>query len=114
MTTPEQLHGIKDNYTRQAFEYGLRKGCELRKVPMSYTVDPVAHKAQDFLDALKNATKPARVAQGDWTNCLQRIEMFKTVVMNPYSHPSAPNIPRQEVVDAISSVKAFLDLVGKK
>ena len=102
------------NYTRQAFEYGLRKGCELRKVPMSYTLDPVAHKTQDFLDALMVAPKPATVAQADWTSCLQRIEMFKRVVMNPYSHPSAPNIPRQEVVDAASAVERFLDLVGKK
>lgn len=81
---------------------------------MSYTLDPVAHKTQDFLDALKVAPKPATVAQADWTSCLQRIEMFKSVAMNPYSHPSAPNIPRQEVVDAASAVERFLDLVGKK
>ena len=102
------------NYTRQAFEYGLRKGCEIQKVRMSYTLDPVAHKAQDFLDALKIAPKPGPVAHADWTTCLQRIEIFKNVVMNPYSHPSAPNIPRQEVVDAASAVERFLELVGKK
>lgn len=102
------------NYTRQAFEYGLRKGCEIQKIPMSYTIDPAAHKAQDFLDALKKAPKPATVTQADWTACLQRIEMFKNVVMNPYSHPSAPNIPRQEVVDAADAVQKFLELAGKK
>jgi len=31
-----------------------------------------------------------------------------------YSHPSAPNIPKQEVADAIAAVTAFLDLVAKK
>ena len=102
------------NYTRQAFEYGLRKGCEIQKVPMNYTVDPTAHQAQDFLDALKKAPKPGPVAHADWTTCLQRIEMFKNIVMNPYSHPSAPNIPRQEVVDAAAAVGRFLELVGKK
>ena len=102
------------NYTRQAFEYGLRKGCEIRKVPMNYTVDPIAHQAQDFLDALKKAPKPTTVAQADWAGCLQRIEMFKNVVMNPYSHPSAPNIPRQEVADASDAVNRFLELAGKK
>ena len=40
--------------------------------------------------------------------------MFKNVVMNPYSHPSAPNIPRQEVVDAANAVEKFLGLAGKK
>mgnify|MGYP003381877501 CR=1 FL=1 len=106
--------GYIANYTRQAFEYGLRKGCELQKVPMTYTVDPAAHKAQDFLDALKKAPCPASIKKADWTACFQRIEMFKNVVMNPYSHPSAPNIPRQEVVDAADAVDKFLELVGKK
>ena len=59
-------------------------------------------------------TMTATVAQADWTACLQRIEMFKNVVMNPYSHPSAPNIPRQEVVDAADAVEKFLELAGKK
>ncbi len=40
--------------------------------------------------------------------------MFKNVGMNPYSHPSAPNIPRQEVVDAANAVENFLALAGKK
>lgn len=42
------------------------------------------------------------------------MELLKNVVMNPYSHPSAPNIPKQEVTDAIAAVTAFLDLVAKK
>lgn len=109
-----RLRDQKNSFSGQSFEYGLRKGCEIRKVPMRYTLDTVAHQAQGFLDALKLAPKPGTVVQADWTTCLQRIEMFKNVVMNPYSHPSAPNIPRQEVVDAIAAVERFLELVGKK
>ena len=92
----------------------MRKGCEIQKVPMNYSVDPAAHKSQDFLDALRRAPKPVTVTQADWAACLQRIEMFKNVVMNPYSHPSAPNIPRQEVLDAANAVERFLELAGKK
>ena len=102
------------NYTRQAFEAGLRGACEFQKMEMRYTADPNAHKAQDFLDVLKKAPKLTKVAQADWSACLQRIELFKNVVMNPYSHPSAPNIPRQEVVDAANAVERFLELAGKK
>ena len=58
--------------------------------------------------------KTATVAQADWSACLHRIDMFKNVGMNPYSHPSAPNIPRQEVVDAANAVENFLALAGKK
>jgi energy-coupling factor transporter ATP-binding protein EcfA2 len=102
------------NYVRQAFEYGLRKGCEIQKIPMHYTINPAAHQAQDFLDALKKSPKPSAAVQTDWDACLASIEMFKNVVMNPYSHPNAPNIPRQEVVDAANTVEIFLRLVGRK
>lgn len=83
---------------------------------MNYTTNPVAHQAQDFLDALKKkkAPKPGAVQQPDWDACLKNIEMFKNVVMNPYSHPNAPNIPRQEVVNAANTVEKFLVLIGKK
>ncbi len=102
------------NYTRQAFEHGLRGGCEFQKVKLNYRVDAKDHQAQELLDAIKNAPKPTSVSQVDWSSCLQQIELFKNVVMNPYSHPSAPNIPRQEVVDAANAVEKFLDLAGKK
>ena len=102
------------NYTRQAFEYGLRGGCEFQKVKLSYKVDSKDHQAQDLLDALKIAPKPTSVSQADWSFCLQQIELFKNVVMNPYSHPSVPNIPKQEVVDAANAVEKFLALAGKK
>lgn len=102
------------NYTRQAFEHGLRKGCELLKVPLSFKVDPSAHKSQDFLDALNKVQAPAKVTQADWKACLHRVELFKNVVMNPYSHHGAPNIPRQEVVKGIDAVSQFLKMVGNK
>ncbi len=102
------------NYTRQAFEHGLRGTCEFQKVKLNYKIDSKNHKTQDLLDALKAAPKPNTVSQTDWTSCLAQIEMFKNVVMNPYSHPSAPNIPRQEVVDAANAVERFLKLAGKK
>lgn len=103
------------NYTRQAFEHGLRKGCELLKVPMNFKVDPAGHKTQDFLDALNKdkAPTPVKVKQADWKDCLKRVELFKNVVMNPYSHHAAPNIPQQEVADATDAVEKFMELVGK-
>lgn len=39
---------------------------------------------------------------------------WKNVVMNPYSHPSAPNIPKAEVEQAIAAVETFLDLVRRE
>lgn len=102
------------NYARQAFELGMRKACELKTIKLNYREDPKDHQAQDLLNALKGWRATGSVKQADWDAALHRMELLKDVVMNPYSHPSAPNIPKQEVADAISAVTAFLDLVAKK
>ncbi len=102
------------NYARQAFELGVRRASELKKIKMEYRVDPTAHQAQDFLDKLKAWPGSQNVSKADWDAALHRLELLKNVVMNPYSHPSAPNIPKQEVDDAIAAVMTFLDLVAKK
>jgi len=81
---------------------------------MRYCTDPKAHQAQDFLDKLKQWPGSANVPKADWDAVLARLETLKNVVMNPYSHPSAPNIPKQEVEQAIAAVDDFLMLVAKK
>lgn len=102
------------NYARQAFELGVRAACELKRIEMRYCIDPKAHQAQDFLDKLKGWQATGSVKQADWDAALTRLETLKNVVMNPYSHPSAPNIPKQEVEQAIDAVDQFLKLVAKK
>lgn len=102
------------NYARHAFEMGVQRTCELKKIKMEYRLDPAAHKSQEFLDKLKSWPGSANVPKADWDAAIHRLELLKNIVMNPYSHPSAPNIPKQEVSDAIAAVTAFLDLVAKK
>ena len=107
------------NYARQAFELGMRIACEVIPIEMPFKQSSQSHKAQELLDKLANWKVKGRLAkqgvtQQVWDNTLHRLQMFKDVVMNPYSHPSAPNIPKQEVADAIAAVTAFLDLVAKK
>lgn len=101
------------NYTRQAFELGVRAACELKKIEVRYRVDPKAHQAQDFLDKLKGWPGSAKVPKDHWDAALSRLETLKNVVMNPYSHPNAPNIPKQEVEQAIDAVEEFLELARK-
>jgi hypothetical protein len=102
------------NYARQAFEYVVRGACELKKTEIPYLVDQKTYKTQVLLSKLKGWTATGSVKQADWDAAIKRLEMLKDVVMNPYSHPSAPNIPKQEVIDAIVAVNVFLDLVRKK
>jgi hypothetical protein len=102
------------NYARQAFELGARTACELKRIEMRYCVDPKAHQAQDFLDKLKRWQATGSVAQADWDAAMNRLETLKNVVLNPYSHPSAPNIPKAEVEQAIEAVERFLELAGRR
>ena len=102
------------NYVRQAFETGLRTACELKSIKLPYKQDASGHQAQDLLNGLKAWPGTATVLKADWDAALARLELMKDVVMNPYSHPSAPNIPKQEIVDAADAVEKFLELVRTK
>jgi energy-coupling factor transporter ATP-binding protein EcfA2 len=102
------------NYVRQAFETGIRAACELKSVKLAYKQDSTSHQAQDLLNGLKGWPGTATVPKAAWDAALSHLELLKDVVMNPYSHPSAPNIPRQEVVDAADAVERFLDLARTK
>ena len=101
------------NYARQAFESALRAACELKKCKVSYRQDVKLHQAQDLIDQLKLWPGSVNVSGSDWKACVKRVETFKDIVMNPYSHPSAPNIPKQEVIDAITELKVFMELIRK-
>ena len=103
------------NYVRQAFETGMRAACELKSIKLPYKQDLTDHKAQDLLTALQSwPGKPPTVLKADWDAALNQLQLLKDVVMNPYSHPNAPNIPRQEVVNAADAVNTFLELVRRK
>lgn len=101
------------NYVRQAFEAGIRAACEFKNIKLPYKQDVTHHKAQDLLTGLKGWTGTVKVPKADWDAALHRLELMKDVVMNPYSHPNAPNIPRQEIVEAADAVDKFLQLARK-
>jgi energy-coupling factor transporter ATP-binding protein EcfA2/HEPN domain-containing protein len=102
------------NYVRQAFETGLRAACELKSIKLPYKQNVLDHQSQELLNGLKHWPGTATVPKTDWDAVLNKLELMKNVVMNPYSHPSAPNIPRQEVVEAADTVRKFLELARQK
>lgn len=102
------------NYVRQAFETGIRAACEFKNIKQPYKQDVTDHKAQELLNGLMGWPGNAAVPKADWAAALHQLELMKNVVMNPYSHPNAPNIPRQEIVDAADAVEKFLELARKK
>ena len=76
--------------------------------------NPKDHKLQDQLDALEAWTKEDTARDTRYTPILSKLKLYKNVVMNPYSHPDAPNIPAREVQEAIDAVDALIKEIGKK
>lgn len=102
------------NYTRQAFELGARKACEVKGIKMPYHMEPKHYKAKDFLAAMKAWPAKDPINPHEWAAAMERLEASTTVVLNPYSHALAPNIPKREVEAAIDAVNGFLDLVTRR
>jgi hypothetical protein len=65
-----------------------------------------------LLDQLKHWPGNTKVTKVKLDPILAKVTLLKNVVMNPYSHPSAPNIPKNEVQQAISTVEELLVLIG--
>jgi energy-coupling factor transporter ATP-binding protein EcfA2 len=102
------------NYARQALEEALRGGLELKSVKIAYKRNPKDYKLQEHFDALRAWTKEDVAREAKYKPILDKVELLKNVVMNPYSHPSAPNIPENEVQAAIDAVNALVMELNKK
>lgn len=102
------------NYSRQALESAVRGGLELKSVKLAYKRNPKDHKLQDQLDALESWTKEDAARAKKYAPILGKVKTLKNVVLNPYSHPDAPNIPEKEVQEAIDVVDALIKELAKK
>ena len=102
------------NYARQTFEAALRGGCQQNNVPVAFQQNTKDVKAEVLLKAVEDWAKldPARKLR--FEPVLKRLRLLRNVVLNPYSHPLAPNIPTAEVQGAIAEVeKLIAAFVGK-
>ena len=96
------------NYARQAFEAVLRRECQRRCIPVAFQQDTKDVKAEVLLKAVEvwAALNPERKLR--FQPVLARLRLLRNVVLNPYSHPLAPNIPTTEVQSAIAEVEKLI------
>lgn len=88
-------------YTRTAFETIINKYCEDERLPVRYRSDPKKLDSQDFWDSIKIKNK----VNGKLDQTLiQKIELCRSVILNPLSHATVVNIPKQELEDAMKAV----------
>lgn len=102
------------NYARQAFESTLRGGCELNSIHLAFKQNIKDVQAEDLLSAVEVWSKEDHARKTRFEPILIRLRFLRTVVMNPYSHPTAPNIPTIEVQAAIDEVQKLIDAFNFK
>ncbi len=89
-------------YIRTAFETIIKKYCEKERLPVRYRSDPKKLDSQDFWDSIKIKNK----VNGKLDQTLiQKIELCRSVILNPLSHATVVNIPKQELEDAMKAVE---------
>jgi energy-coupling factor transporter ATP-binding protein EcfA2 len=102
------------NYARQAFEAALRGGCQRKGIPVAFQQSTKDVKAEVLLQAVEDWAKSDHARKLRFEPVLKRLRLLRNVVLNPYSHPLAPNIPTTEVHGAIAEVEKLIDaFIGK-
>lgn len=94
-------------YTRTAFELGLKSFCQQFEVPVKFKNDPRHLDTDELLSAVEAWFK-VHAAKGYLAGVIERVKLFRKVVLNPDSHASPPNIARAEVAGAIAAVENLL------
>lgn len=102
------------NYARQAFEAVLRGECQRKCIPVAFQQNTRDVKAEDLLQAVENWAKQEAARKLRFEPVLKRLRLLRNVVLNPFSHPLAPNIPTTEVQGAILEVEKLIDAFAGK
>lgn len=102
------------NYARQAFEASLRGGCQHNNVRVAFKQNTKDVKAADLLKAVEEWAKEDNARSYRFEQPLARLRLLRDVVLNPYSHPLAPNIPTTEVREAIAEVEKLIQAFDGK
>ena len=89
-------------YIRTAFETIIKKYCENKCLPVKYRSNPKKLDSQGFWDSIKKRNKvDGKLEQP----LIHKIELCRSVILNPLSHATIVNIPRQELEDAMTAVE---------
>ncbi|ARO88921.1 hypothetical protein EBAPG3_014730 [Nitrosospira lacus] len=98
------------NYTRAAFELTLKSFCERFGVPVTFKTDP-RHLDTDKLLCAVEVWFRTHAGKGFLAGVIERVKLFRKVVLNPHSHASPPDIARAEVKGAIAAVENLLAIL---
>jgi energy-coupling factor transporter ATP-binding protein EcfA2 len=95
------------NYTRAAFELTLKSFCERFKVPVVFRMDQRHLDTEALLSAIEHWWKAHAGKKAGIAGIVERVKLFRMVVLNPFSHASPPTISKAEIEGAIMAVEAL-------
>ena len=89
-------------YLRTAFEVMIEEFCEAKRLPVRYRQNRDKLDSQDFWDPIKMENGKSGFLD---PSLIRDIELYRTRILNPLSHTTITNIPKQEIEDAIEAVE---------
>lgn len=99
------------NYTRAAFELSLKSFCERFSVPVPFKMDQRHLDTEALLSSVEHWWKAHSGKKAAIAGVVERVKLFRKVVLNPFSHASPPTISRAEIEGAIAAVEALLEVL---
>ena len=89
-------------YLRTAFEVMIEDFCDVKRLPVRYRRNRDKLDSQDFWDPIKVENGKSGFLDA---SLIRDIELYRTRILNPLSHTTITNVPKQEIEDAIEAVE---------
>ena len=99
-------------YLRTAFEDTIKRFCKKKGLRVRYCENPKKLDTEDFWVPIKTGNKKG----GDpllEAKIVNKIEQYRTCVLNPLSHATLVNVSRREIEDAIKAIEDLKEALAK-
>lgn len=89
---------------RSAFEATIKQYCDKKQLSVRYCENPKDLRSDDFWVPIKTEKNENGVLLLKLT-LVDKIELYRSFILNPLSHATIVNIPKRELEDAIKAVE---------
>ena len=95
-------------YLRTAFEAAIKTFCENKGLQVKYRENPKGLTSKDFWDPIKAVKLKDGTSFLD-QNLINKIELYRNIILNPLSHARIVPVVKRELSDAIEAVEKLED-----
>jgi energy-coupling factor transporter ATP-binding protein EcfA2 len=95
------------NYARAAYEAALKTTCHRFGIPVPYNIEPRQIKSDQYLGAIKRWLEEIGQYK-HFHEVVVRVEFFRHIVLNPYSHSLPWTLTKSEIVRAMRAIEGLM------